>query len=85
MPKWTGECKKSGSGKPLPRPTWIPATVQDSNNQDFILKNLVINSERKPLGKESVISEDHTMDALEIYEGVDIGVKRIKKMGTETR
>lgn len=50
----------------FPCPTWISATIQYTRDQDFILKELVINGEWKPLREKSMVPEDNTMDASEI-------------------
>jgi hypothetical protein len=49
----------------FPYPTWVLATIEYGRNQDLILKDLLINGERKPLREKSMMSEDHRMNALE--------------------
>jgi len=50
----------------FPYPTRIVATIEYTRNQDFVLKDLIINGEWKPLREKSMVPENYRMDALEI-------------------
>jgi hypothetical protein len=59
----------------LPYPTWVPATIQHSRNQDFVLDYLIVDCKWKPLGEKSMAPEDCPMNAREIRKRINIGEK----------
>jgi hypothetical protein len=77
-------CRWSSFHQFVPYPTWIPTAIKYSHNQDFFLKDLIVNSERKPLGKKAMVPEDLSMNALEILERVNIREEGIEKIRAKT-
>ncbi len=49
-----------------------------------IVDDSLIHSEREPLGELTVVSENHLMNTPEVCQGVNIRIKGIEEIGSET-
>lgn len=66
--------------QPVINPCWVPAAVQNSVNLNIFIGCPIIDSERKPLGKQAVMVENLCMNAAEKFEGFNVRKERVEKI-----
>ena len=60
--------KKLALHELFPYPAWISAAIEYRDNQDFLVNETIINSEREPFAKKSMIPQNYPVNASEIGE-----------------
>jgi hypothetical protein len=68
----------------LPCPTGIPAAIKNSKDHHRVFHDAVIDSERKPFGEQAMVAEYHLVNTPEICQRVDVGIKGIEEIRSET-
>jgi len=68
-----------------PYPRRVPTAIKDSKDHNHIVDDAVIHTEGEPVGELAVISENHLVNTSEVFQRVNIGIKGIKEIRSETR
>jgi hypothetical protein len=49
-------------------PTWVPTTIEDSKDHNYVVDNAVIHGERETFGELAVVSENYLVNPSEVCE-----------------